>query len=79
MDQVRQETEVWLKDHRLVGPLYMRAKHDKRADYIVKGELRDRILADGWEPIMAFDDRDQVVKMWRERGVPCAQVAEGDF
>jgi hypothetical protein len=78
-DQVRQETEVWLKDHGLVGPLYMRARRDKRADYIVKGELLDRIRADGWEPIMAFDDRDQVVKMWRERGVPCAQVAEGDF
>lgn len=30
-------------------------------------------------PIMAFDDRTQVVKMWRKRGVPCAQVAEGDF
>jgi hypothetical protein len=28
---------------------------------------------------MAFDDRSQVVKMWRKRGVPCAQVADGDF
>jgi hypothetical protein len=36
-------------------------------------------LADGYEPIMVFDDRNQVVKMWRERGIVCAQVAEGDF
>jgi hypothetical protein len=78
-DQVRTETEDWLKSHGLAGPLYMRRRRDKRPDYVVKGELLDRILADGWQPIMAFDDRDQVVRMWRERGVPCAQVAEGDF
>lgn len=26
-----------------------------------------------------FDDREKVVKMWREAGVPCFQVAPGDF
>src|ERR1043166_3175138 len=48
-DQVRQETEDWLKRHGLSGPLYMRRKRDTRADYIVKGELLDQILSDGWE------------------------------
>jgi hypothetical protein len=57
----------------------MRRRGDKRADFIVKGELLDKIIADGWQPIMAFDDRNQVVQMWRARGIPCAQVAEGDF
>ena len=28
---------------------------------------------------LAFDDRDRVVAMWREEGVPCFQVAPGDF
>jgi len=28
---------------------------------------------------MAFDDRNRVVATWRANGVPCAQVAEGDF
>jgi hypothetical protein len=28
---------------------------------------------------MAFDDRNSVVKMWRDLGIPCAQVADGDF
>ncbi len=78
-DEVRKETEAWLAAQALSGPLYMRRRNDKRADYIVKAELLDQILADGFEPIMAFDDRDQVVKMWRARGIPCAQVAEGDF
>jgi hypothetical protein len=34
---------------------------------------------DGFEPIMVFDDRNRVVKALRAAGVPCAQVAEGDF
>jgi phosphoglycolate phosphatase-like HAD superfamily hydrolase len=79
-DQVRADTEAWLLRH--IGakkPLYMRKARDFRPDFIVKGELLDQIIADGFEPIMAFDDRDQVVKMWRERGIPCAQVADGDF
>lgn len=81
-DEVRADTLRWLQTH--VGPvhsshLYMRAAGDHRPDYVVKAELLDRVLADGYEPIMAFEDRDQVVKMWRERGIPCAQVAEGAF
>ena len=57
----------------------MRRGSDRRPDYVVEAELLDRILADGYRPIMAFDHREQVVKMWRARGVPCAQVAEGNF
>ena len=82
-DQVRDKTLAWLRSH--VHPavvdidIYMRREGDHRPDNLVKAELLDRILKDGYEPIMAFDDRDQVVKMWRERGIPCAQVAEGAF
>lgn len=80
-DRVRVETDFWIKVSAQILPaaLYMRKDGDHRPDHIVKGELLDRIIADGWKPIMAFDDRNQVVKMWRERGIPCAQVAEGDF
>jgi len=85
-DECREDTEAWLEQQgfgyvgeRSVRHLYMRKAGDYRADDIVKGELLDRILADGYEPIMAFDDRKRVVDMWRARGIPCAQVAEGDF
>jgi hypothetical protein len=37
------------------------------------GELKDVNL------IAVFDDRDKVVKIWRNNGVRCCQVAEGDF
>jgi phosphoglycolate phosphatase-like HAD superfamily hydrolase len=79
-DECRRQTSIWLGRHELpAGALYMRKAGDHRPDNLVKAELLDQVIADGFEPIMAFDDRNQVVKMWRERGVPCAQVAEGDF
>lgn len=31
------------------------------------------------ELIAVFDDRDKVVKMWRDNGVTCLQVAPGSF
>lgn len=82
-DGQREITESWLDRHCLLNHkperLYMRKEGDHRPDYIIKRELLEQIRADGFEPIMAFDDRNSVVKMWRENGVPCAQVAEGDF
>lgn len=79
-DECRDLTLLWMSDNGLPdGPIYMRKAGDHRPDHIVKSELLDQLLADGFQPIMAFDDRDQVVKMWRARGIPCAQVAEGNF
>ncbi len=54
-------------------------KPDYRPDYIVKKELLDWARLDGYDPDVVFDDRNQVVDMWRENGIPCVQVAEGDF
>jgi phosphoglycolate phosphatase-like HAD superfamily hydrolase len=79
-DQCRDQTEDWLHEHALPsGPLYMRKAGDHRDDDIIKLELLAAVRADGYEPIMAFDDRNRVVKAWRAAGIPCAQVAEGDF
>lgn len=79
-DECREATIQWLDKHEVpFQALYMRKAGDHRNDDILKSELLDKVLADGWRPIMAFDDRDRVVKMWRERGIPCAQVAEGNF
>ena len=33
----------------------------------------------GHPPDLVFDDRQRVVDMWRAEGVPCFQVAKGDF
>ncbi len=79
-DECREETLDWLFkyiDQEL--PLYMRKAGDYRADDIVKMELLAELRADGYEPVMVFDDRARVVAAWRAAGVPCAQVAPGDF
>lgn len=83
-ERTRAATTAWLKKHGFKYDLtdtvlYMRADGDRRDDSVVKFELLQKALADGWQPIMAFDDRDRVVKMWRDNGIPCAQVAPGDF
>jgi FMN phosphatase YigB (HAD superfamily) len=78
-DVCRSDTLWWLNEHCLPeGPLYMRKNGDRRPDYQVKREILEEIRA-WYTPIMAFDDRSSVVEMWRANGVPCAQVAEGDF
>ncbi len=79
-DECSAETARWLDEHKLpVGRTYMRKAGDHRPDNQVKLDLLKQLKADGYRPIMAFDDRDQVVHMWRSAGIPCAQVAEGDF
>lgn len=80
-DGQREITQLWLQD--VAGlpcyGLYMRKEGDHRPDHVIKLELLAEIRADGYEPVMAFDDRNSVVKMWRDAGIPCAQVADGDF
>lgn len=79
-DAVRGKTWNWLDDNNLKADwLFMRADGDHRPDDIVKSELMDRLLSRGFKPIMIFEDRKQVVDMWRSRGFLCAQVAEGNF
>ena len=59
--------------------MYLRDDGDFRPDDIVKAELLGKIITDGYNPTVAFDDRNQVVKKWRELGIHCYQVREGDF
>ena len=59
--------------------LHMRATGDKRKDNIVKRELFDAHVAGKFYVEFVCDDRDQVVKMWREMGLTTFQVAEGSF
>lgn len=75
-DECRAETEAWLDRHDIVpSALLMRTAGDHRPDDEVKREF----LRGGGVPDMIFDDRKRVVDMWRAEGIPCAQVADGEF
>ena len=80
VERVRAKTVTWLFKHDFPeGSLQMRPDGDTRQDSIVKAEMADRCGLTPENTFLVLDDRDQVVKMWRERGFRCLQVANGNF
>lgn len=77
------EYRRWAADmmrYRRLGPIiYMRRDGDRRPSHVVKGELLEQARKDGFRPVMAFEDRKDDAAMWREKGLLCLQVAEGDY
>jgi predicted kinase len=76
-----EKDEIELDDAMKVIPhqLYMRKSGDQRKDSIVKRELFDANISGKHYVEFALDDRDQVVSMFREIGIPVFQVNYGDF
>jgi hypothetical protein len=80
-EKCREGTEAWLAEHFALKyeALLMRPAGDGRRDWQVKYEMfNDRIRA-YYTVVGAFDDRNQVVRMWRSIGLTVFQVADGAF
>ncbi len=79
-DTHRRETGLWLTENFIpYDQLLMRKGGDYRKDTVIKKEILAIIRAEYGEPEFALDDRASVVRMWRDNGVKCLQVAPGDF
>lgn len=79
-DSCHKETLDWLHLHQIKPDcLYMRKAGDKRKDSIVKAEIYIRVIEPHYTILGVFDDRQQVVDMWRSIGLTCFQVDYGDF
>lgn len=79
-DSCKDATWRWLSNNVVVPyDLIMRKTGDRRADYIVKRELFDKYIRYNYNVLGAFDDRNQVVDMYRSLGITVFQVAEGNF
>jgi predicted kinase len=80
-EAARASTQTWLAKHNIeYDGLCMRATGDARKDAIVKKELFEVHILNQYHIEMVYDDRDQVVDLWRlELGLPCLQVNYGDF
>jgi len=90
-DFCREDTIKWLDHHlssvdgngdivKVSYDLYMRPTGDKRQDRIIKGEIFDKHIRDHWDIEMVYDDRDQVIGLWRdELKLDTCQVNWGDF
>jgi predicted kinase len=60
--------------------LFMRPTQDQRKDSTIKFELFEQHLKNQYFVEVVFDDRQQVVDMWRQKlGLTCLQVDYGDF
>lgn len=63
--------------------IFMRKSGDFRSDFIIKKEIFENEIKEAYQHtndrFLVIDDRNSVVKMWRELGLVCWQVAEGDF
>lgn len=76
----RSETERWLEFHGIpYDELHMRAEGDNRRDDLVKYELFNEHIRYNYRVEYVLDDRDQVVRMWRNMGLSCWQVDYGNF
>ncbi|WP_243706373.1 AAA family ATPase [Micromonospora sp. KC721] len=77
----RDATVAWLARHVRVPylGLHLRAAGDHRKDTVVKQEIYEREVRHRYRVVGVFDDRQQVVRMWRALGLTVFQVAEGDF
>lgn len=91
-EDVRQETLDWLMNHGVIdnrqyrfwhknpNRFLMRPSGDFTADDVLKKKWLDSLNhIERRNLIGVFDDRNKVVKMWRDNGVACFQVAVGDF
>jgi predicted kinase len=73
-DDYQQETIDWMVALGFpYDKLYMRAAGDFRRDSIVKEELLLQMVQDGYDPKVAFDDKVNVIEMYRNNGLIALQ------
>ena len=79
-DSCMDDTLEWLDENFIKHDyLFMRKTGDKRKDAIIKKEIYDEHIKDKFNVLFSLDDRGQVVDLWRSLGIPCLQVADGNF
>ena len=79
-EDYREITENWLQYYGIFyHELRMRPKDKSHnPDDEIKQDMLNEILKEKCVEIV-FDDRDQVVAMWRKNGITCLQVDYGNF
>jgi predicted kinase len=76
----RKETEEWLNYYLPCSyNLWMREEGNTEKDAVIKERIFWNDIAPNFNVCCVYDDRNQVVEMWRNIGLKCFQVAEGDF
>jgi hypothetical protein len=80
-ESVRKITVNWIDN--FIGSNYiailMRPNGDKRHDTEVKPEMLNKFGIELDNVAFVLEDRNSMVNKWRELGLKCLQVADGDF
>ena len=78
-ESCRELTKEWLDFYDIpFDEMFMRPENDYRKDSIIKKEIYDNEL-NKYNVLFVYDDRNQVVDMWRGLGVKVFQVEPGNF
>lgn len=76
----KNDTIQWLQDNEIdYQKLFMREAGNTEKDSIVKRRMFEENIRGKYFIEYVLDDRNQVVEMWRNMGLTCLQVADGDF
>lgn len=59
--------------------LLMRQEGDFRSDFVIKKWYTDLLLNKGYQILLAIDDRDSNVEMWKAMGVEVCQYYQSRF
>lgn len=79
-EEFRDVTEAWMAKFGFEwDEFYMRPKGDLRNDAVVKNEVFEKYVAGRYSIDFILDDRDRVIRMWRDKGLRAYQVADGAF
>ena len=80
-ESVRTQTVKWLVKYGfyISDNLLMRPNNDYRHDTIVKPEQLEKARIELKNIAFVLEDRNSMVKKWRDLGLTCMQVADGDF
>jgi tRNA uridine 5-carbamoylmethylation protein Kti12 len=79
-DSCKIDTETWLKCNDIPYDfIYMRVTGDKRKDNVLKEEIFNKHIKGKFNILFVLDDRQKVVNAWREMGLTCFQVNNGNF
>lgn len=72
----RNHTAWWLAMHGIHSDLLiMRGNLDGRKDYDVKKDML-KTIRQAYNPIHAWDDNPNIIRLWTEEGIPCT-IVEG--
>lgn len=77
---IRQRTKKWLSDNNLPdGKLIMKPDGCFDSDVYFKRNAYFNNISKDFDVIIVLEDRIKCVNLWRELGLTCWQVAEGNY